>query len=285
MITYLHRQSRGKSKLKKNFFILILLIASIGQAKEKKAAAKIGDNEGASAAHQALNEMLRTYESGNTVNLQSYFDSSMIGYQKLIDGISVEANNCKQMRINLSNTKTQVGPDLAVIQTNWEKRCLLLPNFKPVVESGQSNFLMHKNLNGWKMTGISGANPLTPVNLPATLKASTSTSCSAVNIISTPVTMSFSITVTDPYKTKVNNVNVKVSSGTDSETISLPAVAGQAGVFQTSTMLIGKGAGTSGNGAVEIVVTGGRCAGVNVSYVSSSASNGVQSLQTLVLFP
>lgn len=268
------------------FVLLIcLFIVNTANAKDKTSAAKVGDAEGGRAANQALNEMLRAYEAGDTAKLKTHLDSSMIGYQKLLDGISLEANNCKQMRLNLLNTKTQVGPDLAVIQSSWEKRCLQVPGLKPVLETGQSSFLMHKNTNGWKMTGISGSNPLTPVNLPATLKASTSTSCSSLSFISTPITEPFTITVTDPYQSKATSVRVKVSSGNDSENITLNALAGQPGVFQTTTLLIGTGTGTSGNGAVEVVLSSGTCASVRVAYVSNSAMTGVQTLQSTVLFP
>lgn len=270
--------------------ILLSLIFTLGlgtvcRAQNTKLEEKKGTANGASAAQAALNEMLRAYETGNTAILRKNFDQSMIGLQQMLDGIAVEASRCKQMRVDLHDTKTSVGPDLAVIQTDWEKRCLMMPDLRPTLNSGQSTFLMHRGLGGWKTTGISGANPFATTNLPATMTASTTTTCSALGFISTPISMAFQIAIQDPSRLKDSSVSVRLTSGTDVETFSVPVVGGQPGVFQLSMLTIGKGSGTSGNGAIEVVVGASLCANVLVHYSTNSVTSGVQTLSSTVRFP
>ena len=269
----------------KKILALALFISVAVCAKEKKETPKVGSPDGAKAATKALDELLRAYENGDTLKIQSQFDPSMIGYQKLIDGIQQENNRCKQMRITLIDTKTQVGPDLAVIQTSWEKRCLQVPSFKPVLDSGQSSFLMHRNTGGWKMTGISGSNPLTPVNLPATLTASTTMLCTAVAGLTGATSEPFTITVNDPYQAKSSSVRVRVTAGSDVETIQLSQVAGQPGVFRISNLLLNNATGVPGNGVVEVLNNRSICTSVQIAYVSNSASTGSQALNATVFFP
>ena len=138
---------------------------------------KIGDPEDGSKALKAFEEFLRAFEVGNIALLRQKLDPSMIGYQQLLDNIIQENNECKQMRVTLLNTKVQAGPDLAVLQTSWEKRCLLLPNFSPKLVTGRSTVLLHLGQGGWTFAAITGGNMLertNPKNTPNTPTSPTS---------------------------------------------------------------------------------------------------------------
>ena len=244
-------------------------------------------------AAAALDEMLRAYETGNTAFIRNRLDPGMIGYQRLLDGIAVEANQCKQVRMRLVDTQIQAGPDLVVIQTGWEKRCLQMPNFTPRLDSGRSTFLMHLGASGWSVAAISGSNPLASTGVLATISASTSLRCADVNGLGgaggpgPAIAVPFSITVTDPDLAGVSSITVQVTSGRDVESIIIPASA--AGTFQKTTLLINKGAASPGNGVVEILPAGGvagfTCPAVTVSYVDTTTPSATQTVSVTVPIP
>lgn len=106
----------------------------------------------------AFESMLRAYEGGDTWALRSSLNPAMIGYQRLLDGIATDSNQCKQMRVNLLDTHVQVTQGRAVVQTGWEKRCLLLPNFSPMMSRGRSTVLMRYSSHAWHFASISAGN-------------------------------------------------------------------------------------------------------------------------------
>jgi hypothetical protein len=267
---------------------------------------KIGDMEAGRRAAAALDEILRAYEMGNTNFIRSRLDPAMIGYQRLLDDIVVETNQCIQMRFNLLDTQIQAGPDLVVIQTDWEKRCLQMPTFTPRLDTGHTTFLMHLGTTGWAVSAISGLNPLAATGVLATISASTTMTCAAVNVLAVPpphywvlppsaaapaqtgpTAMPFTITVTDPDLANVPSITVRVSSGNDAETITLPASS--AGVFQKTALLVSKTTASPGNGVIEILPTGAagnaKCPAVTVSYVDTTTPNGTQIISASVAIP
>jgi hypothetical protein len=127
---------------------------------------KIGEPEDARKALGVVEDILRAFEGGNVGLIRQKLDPSMIGYQQLLDGIAREANECKQMRVTLLDTQVQASPDLAVVQTRWEKRCLLLPSFTPQLTSGRSTLLLHLGAAGWTFAAITPGSMLQPA--PAT---------------------------------------------------------------------------------------------------------------------
>ena len=264
---------------------------------------RIGELKDGRDALAALEQMFRAYETGNTVFLRDRLDPGMIGYQRLMDGIVVESNQCKQIRLLLLDTQIQAGPDLVVIQSAWEKRCLQMPNFTARFNTGRSTFLMHKGAGGWSMAAISGTNPLaSTTGVLGIVTASTTTTCAAINALGgagalagrpavaapaivAPVAMPFTITITDPDLANVSSITVQVSSGSDIESIIIPAFS--AGVFQKTTLLISKGAAIPGNGVLNILPVGGAlaapiCPAVTVSYVDTTVATGTQTVSVIV---
>jgi hypothetical protein len=108
----------------------------------------------------ALDELLRAFESGNTDEVRQKLDPSLIGYSKLLDDIAREQNECKQLRVHLLNTSVQANAGFAVIETSWEKRCLMLPHLAPRLTTGRSSLTFKQGAGGWILFGISPGNML-----------------------------------------------------------------------------------------------------------------------------
>ena len=128
----------------------------------------------------AFESTLRAWEGGDLWAVRSSLNPSMIGYQRLVDSITTDNNQCKQLRVNLLDTHIQANPDRVLLQTGWEKRCLLLPNFSPALSKGRSTVLLRRSSDGWHIASISGGNmfdrmasdPVAPrvVGLPSAAK-------------------------------------------------------------------------------------------------------------------
>ena len=217
---------------------------------------KIGDPEDGRKALKAFEDFLRAFEAGNMALLRQKLDPSMIGYQQLLDGIRQENNECKQMRVTLLNTQVQTGPDLAVLQTSWEKRCLLLPNFTPKLVTGRSTVLLHLGPGGWTFAAITGGNMLERTNVSNTAGAvRTLATLTAVNggatyaaaaVLSGQTAMPFTITVTDPDRVGAASVNVTLTSpapANDTLVLTLPAVSPGSSQFRVTTVNFSKAGG------------------------------------------
>lgn len=124
------------------------------KAPDQSGRPQLGEPLDARRALAALEDFLRAFEAGDVAQLRLRLDPAMIGYQQLLDQITQESNACKQMRVQLLNTQVQAGPDIAVVQTGWEKRCLLLPNLSPQFSSGRSTVLLHLGPQGWTVAAI-----------------------------------------------------------------------------------------------------------------------------------
>ncbi|MDO9372082.1 MAG: hypothetical protein Q7U07_05770 [Gammaproteobacteria bacterium] len=123
--------------------------------REEKLVAGFAEGEKAQAA---FDKMIRAYEAGDVLQLQSYLDPSMIGYQRLLDGARSDANAFKKLRIHLFNSRVMAGPDVAVIETNWEKRFLGVTDLQAGKHAGRSMVLMHRDKTGWKFAALAGDN-------------------------------------------------------------------------------------------------------------------------------
>lgn len=118
----------------------------------------IADLDDARKAQAELEAMIRAYESGNISYFQSRLDPALIGYQRFVDGVIRDNNQLKQLRIHLFDTQVLAGPDVAVIQTGWEKRFLSVAGFQPGLFSGRTTILLHRDEQQWKITAFAGDN-------------------------------------------------------------------------------------------------------------------------------
>ena len=267
---------------------------------------KIGDPEDGRKALKAFEDFLRAFEAGNIALVRQKLDISMIGYQQLLDNITQENNECKQMRVTLLNTQVQTGPDLVVLQTSWEKRCLLLPNFTPKLVTGRSTVLLHLGQGGWTLAAITGGNMLERTNLSNTgntakttnplSAAKTLATLSVVNggatyagaaILSGQNALPFTITVTDPDRVGAASVNVVLTSpapANDTLALTLPAVTPGSSQFRVTTVNFSKAGGGVGCGtaapsnptSLEI------CAATNVtvSFTDTTTPSGTSQVVT-----
>ncbi len=140
---------------------------SLRKGVDRSGYSKIGDLNDARLARQALEDILRAYEQGNIDWIRQRLDPALIGYQKMLDDMAADSRLCKQMRFHLSDTQVQAGPDVAIVQTRWEKRCVLLPDFKPILITGHTSFLLHRENTGWALVQSGGGNPTPACNQTA----------------------------------------------------------------------------------------------------------------------
>lgn len=135
------------------------LTATASAQGNKPVEAPVADLAEAGKAQQALEEFIRAYEGGNIGLIRSRLDPGMIGYQRFIDGMVQDSNRLKQIRLHLLDTQTMAGPDVAIIQTSWEKRFLSATTLSPDINSGRSQFLLHRGKDGWRVAAVGGDNP------------------------------------------------------------------------------------------------------------------------------
>jgi hypothetical protein len=226
---------------------------------------RIGEPEDARKALAAFEDILRAFEAGNVSLIRQKLDPSMIGYQQLLDNITQENNECKQMRVTLLNTQVQAGPNLAVLQTGWEKRCLLLPSFTPRLTTGRSTVLLHLGPQGWTFAAITGGSmlersgpvvPGAPLNAAGGPAARTLATLAVVNTgasyalagggVAPPAPLPFSITVTDPDRVGAASVTVTITTSApfanDSMVLTLPAVTPGSSQFRVTSVSFSKAA-------------------------------------------
>ena len=164
----------------------------------------VADLSEAAKAQQALEEFIRAYETGNVGLLRSKLDPGMIGYQRFIDGMITDTTRMKMIRIHLLDTQSLVGPDVAMIQTSWQKRFLSATGLTPAMYTGRSQFLMHRGKDGWQVAAIGGDNPF----------ASQAGVLAQLSIVNrhTVLAPSYVAAVTDPDVAGQGYVDVQISN-------------------------------------------------------------------------
>lgn len=130
---------------------------------------KRATREDADHAYAALQELTRAYEARNLALLQGRLDSAMVGYQRIIDGVAAQGGLQRATRVIYTDTQITAGPDVAVVQTAWEKRAVASRSFTPQLWLGRVTFLLkrisaNEELKGrtsdrWRITAIDGDNP------------------------------------------------------------------------------------------------------------------------------
>lgn len=133
--------------------------AAQARAPENAIKGPVADLEEARKARAALDALIRAYETGDIGFLRSRIAPSMIGYQRFIDGVARDVHLMKQTRIHLFDTQVTAAPDMAVIQTGWEKRYLpVIAMGTPALLSGRGMFLLHRDQGEWKLAAMAGDN-------------------------------------------------------------------------------------------------------------------------------
>jgi hypothetical protein len=212
-----------------------------------KTTAPIADQARAHKARSALDALIRAYEGGDIGYVRGRLSPAMIGYQRFIDGMAHDVNKLKQIRIHLFDTQVTAGPDMAVIQTGWEKRFLTLAGFTPGLYSGRSMFLLHRDGDDWKVAALAGDNLFaTQSGVAGQVRVSPALiSCPA------PCAPTITITVFDPDIAGQPSASVEViSSEGERETMTL-LPSGLPGSFSAMETLDIAGGFGMGNGGIE----------------------------------
>jgi hypothetical protein len=199
---------------------------------------------------EALDQLIHAYETGNIGLIQSSIDPTMMGYQRLLDGIRQDVISLRQIRVELLNTQVVVGPDVAVIQTDWEKRFLAASSLSPGLFTGHSIFLMHRGESGWQMAGFSGDNLF--AGQGGTLgQISTVPTVVTLVIGVGPPTGNVQITVVDPDLANRSSLTVQVTAAQgDRESVVLTATT--PGRFTGSLTVINQSTFSAGDGIIEV---------------------------------
>lgn len=187
-------------------------------------------------ARDAFDELLRAYESGNVGQVRRRLDPSMIGYQVFLDGVRRDANALKNLRIQLIDTQVTVGPDVAVIQTAWEKRYLAVSDFQPGLLTGRSTILMHRGAEGWRLAAVAQDNLFTSATGMLTRFTLAPSVVSLVPGADAPTQrIALQLEIADPDLAGLGEISVSVTSSEgDREVLAVPAVA--PGVFRLQSV-------------------------------------------------
>jgi hypothetical protein len=214
---------------------------------------------------EALDQLIHAYETGNIGLIQSSIDPTMMGYQRLLDGIRQDAISLRQIRVELLNTQVVVGPDVAVIQTDWEKRFLAASSLSPGLFTGHSIFLMHRGESGWQVAGFSGDN----------LFAGQGGTLAQINVV--PAALAYAampatlqIEVIDPDLSNRASLTVQVIAGQgDRESVVLTATT--PGRFTAALNVLQQSTFSAGNGTIE--VQGPIPTTISIRYLDNNPGN------------
>jgi hypothetical protein len=113
-----------------------------------------------SQALDALQQLLTAYSAGNPKQLEALVEPQMIGYSRVVDAVRDAGLAQKQLRLTLSDTRTQISEDVVIVQTQWEKRYLSPSGRAMKNTTGHCTFVMRPvEASGWKLSALSGDNP------------------------------------------------------------------------------------------------------------------------------
>ncbi len=187
----------------------------------------VADLAEANKAQQALEDFIRAYEAGNIGLIRSKLDPGMIGYQRFIDGMVQDTNQLKQIRLHLLDTQTMAGPDVAIIQTSWEKR-FLSTGLSPGLYTGKSQFLLHRGKDGWRVAAVGGDDPFSSQSGVLAQLALTNASL--------PLAPAVSVEVIDPDLAGKGSISVQLSYGASTILVVLTeSTPGRFGTTQSVT--------------------------------------------------
>ncbi len=110
-------------------------------------------------AVDAMQHLVAAYTSGNQAQVESLLETKMIGYSRVVDGARDAQTTQNQLRLTLSDTRTQISEHVVLIQTRWDKRYVSNPGRQAVHKSGLCTMVMRPDLSGWRLSALNGDNP------------------------------------------------------------------------------------------------------------------------------
>jgi hypothetical protein len=106
-----------------------------------------------------LQQLLDAYAAGELAQAEALIDPKMIAYSRVVDAIREAGLTQKQLRVTLSDTRTLMTEDMAIIQTHWQKRFVSIPGQIASLKSDTCTFVMRRENALWKLSALSGENP------------------------------------------------------------------------------------------------------------------------------
>ncbi len=110
-------------------------------------------------AVEAMQRLVTAYTTGNQMQLEALLEPKMIGYSRVVDGMRDAQTTQNQLRLSLSDTRTQISEHVVLIQTRWDKRYVSNPGRQAVHKSGLCTMVMRPELSGWRLSALNGDNP------------------------------------------------------------------------------------------------------------------------------
>jgi hypothetical protein len=141
-------------------FCSLMLLGAVAAPAPSLAADRIAsppvDQADGQQALDVLRQLLAAYIKGQYLQSEALVEPQMIGHAQITEALRLGATRQKQMRINLSDTRTLVSEDVVIIRTRWEKRFLSVPGLRARRSSGDSTFVMHRESGVWRLSAASG---------------------------------------------------------------------------------------------------------------------------------
>lgn len=108
---------------------------------------------------QQFEQLIAAYERGDLAAFDRGFAPSTMGLQALRDALLFDAAARRLPRLRFTDTQLTASPELAVIQTRWEKRWLDPAGLAPEASEGQVTLLLKREDQRWQISAIQGDNP------------------------------------------------------------------------------------------------------------------------------
>lgn len=238
------------------------------QGDQSRVKAAVADQAEADKVQQALDAAIHAYETGDIAAIQDNIDPTMLGYQRFLNGVRQDMLMLRQIRIRLLNTQIVVGPDVAVVQTDWQKRYFAAANLAPGEFSGHSIILMHRGTTGWRIAAFSGDNLFASQSGTLGQISTVPSVISLAGAVAVP-SATMQITVIDPDQANRSSLTVQiVSPQGDRESVTLTSTS--PGRFTGSLTVLLQSTYTAGDGTLQIQQ---RPTTIYIHYMDSNPGN------------
>jgi len=139
--------------------VVVAVCAPISAHAATPALTAVSEQSEVQQAVEAMQLLLAAYTSGNETRVESLLEPKMIGYSRVVDGMRDAQSSQRQLRLSLSDTRTQISEHVVLIQTQWEKRYVTNPGRQAVKKNGTCTLVMRPDLSGWRLSALNGDNP------------------------------------------------------------------------------------------------------------------------------
>jgi hypothetical protein len=112
-------------------------------------------------AQQALERIVRDYETGNLKTLEASLPASFVGRDSLLDAARRAANDQRNVRVEIAELRTQTTGAAQALTFRWEKRFIRASSGAQVTERGSMQTVMRKSGEAWLIENLPADNLFT----------------------------------------------------------------------------------------------------------------------------